>query len=687
MDDEANTGRIAKESSSVPPGSMVRGPGLGTYHPKYRPDIDGLRAIAVLSVVLFHAFPSNIRGGFIGVDIFFAISGYLISKIIFENLDRGTFSFADFYQRRIRRIFPSLIVTLLAAAVIAAIVLDVVTLRQFGRDMSAAAAFLSNFVLWHQSGYFDDSATAKPLLHLWSLAIEEQFYIVWPLLLWVIWRLRPAFRLSLIVGLAVASFAWNVFESGRNPVADFYSPATRFFELMIGALLAYSMKNRKEPTSPLYSNCLSWGGTAAIAAGLVLIDHDSIFPGWWALLPTVGATLLMGASASAFVNRIVLANRVLVWFGLISYPLYLWHWILLTFARIQNYDDRLPRDLRWAIVLGSVALAWLTYRLVEKPLRFEPHGRMKAYALAIAMVLMFAGGVGTSVFTPRLTPTQAKLVQQLAGVASLKDHVAAMYGDRLCFKYEIDQTADFFTENGCTTVRNPARPTVFLIGDSFSASFSLGLRPLFEARDINFLQVSTGWCEPTSDEKKNKVCHDINAMVQERIGAIKPDLVIFNANWIVASHRPYYRGSDYFATLSEYLRMVRDRGAREIIVVGQAPTWRKALPDLLIRDFVVRGEPIPQRTTQGLVPESLAIDTEMASLRYPDGTSYLSIAKVLCNEAGCLTATSEDLENDLTAWDYGHLTPSVARHVAEALFSSVVARIEKARPAATSSQQ
>jgi peptidoglycan/LPS O-acetylase OafA/YrhL len=659
----------------------MKQPSLGTYHPKYRPDIDGLRAVAVLSVVLYHAFPSSVRGGFIGVDIFFAISGYLISKIIFENLNRGTFSFAEFYRRRIRRIFPSLIVTLIAASIIAAVVFDVITLRQFGRDIAAAAAFLSNFVLWHQSGYFDDSATTKPLLHLWSLAIEEQFYIVWPLLLWVIWRWRPAVRLSLIVVLAVASFGWNVFESGRNPVADFYSPATRFFELMIGALLAFAMKDRAQLASPRHSNYLSCAGVVAIVAGLLLIDHHSVFPGWWALLPTVGAVLLMGAGAPAFFNRMILGNRVLVWFGLISYPLYLWHWILLTFATIHNYDNRLPRDLRWAIVLGSIALAWLTYRLVEKPLRFEPHGRSKAYALALAMVLVFVAGSGISVFTPGLTPTQDKLVQQLAGVAGLKDHLAEAFGDRPCLKYELEQTVDLFVENGCVTVRNPARPTVFLIGDSFSGSLAVGLRPLFEARGINFLQVSTGWCEPTSDQKKwAEVCMEINAMVQERIGAIKPDLVIFNSNWIVASNRPYYRGADYFATLSEYLRMLRERGARQVIVVGQAPTWQKALPDLLIRDFVLRGEPIPTRTTQGLVSESLAIDTAMASLKYPEGVSYLSIAGVLCNEAGCLTATSADLGNDLTAWDYGHLTPGTARYVADALFAPIAAELSKSQP-------
>jgi peptidoglycan/LPS O-acetylase OafA/YrhL len=649
------------------------------YHPKYRPDIDGLRAIAVLSVVLFHAFPSTVRGGFIGVDIFFAISGYLISKIIFENLGRGTFSFADFYRRRIRRIFPALIVTLIAAMVFAAVVLDVVTMRQFGRDVVAAAAFVSNFALWHQSGYFDDDAATKPLLHLWSLAIEEQFYIVWPLLLWVIWRRQPALRWPLMALLAVASFAWNVFEAGNNPVADFYSPATRFFELLIGALLAYAVQHSPQPVSGRQADLLSCVGALLIVAGLALIDHNSTFPGWWALLPTVGTTMMIGAGPSSFGNRFVLSNRLLVWIGLISYPLYLWHWILLTFARIQNDDDRLPRDLRWAIVLASIALAWLTYRLVEKPLRFGTRQNGKAYALALAMVLVGVGGIGFSVFTPGLTSEQSALVAQLSNAAGLKDRLAEMYGDRPCFKYELEQTVDLFIQNECATVHNSRRPTVFLIGDSFSASLSLGLRPLFEERGVNFLQVSTGWCEPTSENRKNKVCEDINAMVQERLRTIKPDLVVFNANWLVAANPPFYRGQDYLAALDTYLKRLREWGAAEVIVVGQVPTWKRPLPDLLIRDFVLRGEPVPARTSRGLVPESLRIDAAMASSKYPEHVSYLSIAKLLCNADGCLTAIGPDIEHDVTVWDYGHLTPNASRRVAEALFSPVAARLSKPR--------
>jgi peptidoglycan/LPS O-acetylase OafA/YrhL len=207
-------------------------------HPKYRADIDGLRAIAVLSVVCFHAFPNGIKVGFIGVDIFFVISGYLISIIIFENLERNSFSFAEFYSRRIKRIFPALLLVLIASYTFGWFALLADDYKQLGKHIASGASFVSNLVLWSESGYFDNAAEKKPLLHLWSLGIEEQFYIIWPLLLWVAWKRR--FNLLLItVVVASISFTLNIWSVNSDSVATFYSPQTRFWELLIGSCLAY----------------------------------------------------------------------------------------------------------------------------------------------------------------------------------------------------------------------------------------------------------------------------------------------------------------------------------------------------------------------------------------------------------------------------------------------------------------
>ena len=202
----------------------------------YRPDIDGLRAIAVLGVIGFHAFPAWFRGGFVGVDVFFVISGYLISTILFAGIEQGSFRFSQFYMRRIRRIFPALIVVLLACVVAGWLVLFSFEYQALGKHVAGSAAFVSNFVLWNEAGYFDKVAATKPLLHIWSLGIEEQFYIVWPLLLYLVWK-RKAATLAFLLLLLIFSFTFNMLSS--DPTADFYSPLTRFWELMAGAVLAY----------------------------------------------------------------------------------------------------------------------------------------------------------------------------------------------------------------------------------------------------------------------------------------------------------------------------------------------------------------------------------------------------------------------------------------------------------------
>ena len=340
---------------------------------QYRSDIDGLRAFAVLSVVLFHAFPEFISGGFIGVDVFFVISGFLISTIIFEKLEQGSFSFTDFYARRIRRIFPALILVLVTSFILGWCILFVSEYKQLGKHIAGGAGFIANFILWSESSYFDNLADTKPLLHLWSLGIEEQFYIVWPPIIWAAWRLRLRI-LPIIFMIAIASFTWNLYSISIDPVATFYSPLTRFWELLIGSVLAYvTVFQTKYPklavSSVSQANTYSWIGCGLFIAGLLLINKESGFPGAWALLPTLGAAFMIKAGPTAWFNRVVLGNSVLVWFGLISYPLYLWHWSLLSFARILS--SSVPEvEIRIGVVVLSVLLSWLTYRFVEKPIRF-----------------------------------------------------------------------------------------------------------------------------------------------------------------------------------------------------------------------------------------------------------------------------------------------------------------------------
>ena len=351
----------------------------------YRSDIDGLRAFAVIAVVFYHAFPNLLPGGFIGVDVFFVISGFLISSIIFSELDTHSFKFSSFYARRIKRIFPALIVVLLVSFAVGWFLLFENEFKQLGDHVSRAALFLSNFILWYETGYFDNAAETKPLLHLWSLGIEEQFYIVWPLVAWLLWRLKDKKTMAISI-LIVVSFAWNMWQAEHDLTQDFYSPLTRFWELLAGALVAASAALLKQnATWQSHANHRATLGALLLLFGVAYINANMKFPGVWACVPVVGAALLISAHASAWVNRAVLANRLLVWVGAISYPLYLWHWPILSFTRIV--EGGTPNaQMRISAVLASVLLAWLTFVCIERPIRFQWRASYKTAVLLVCML-------------------------------------------------------------------------------------------------------------------------------------------------------------------------------------------------------------------------------------------------------------------------------------------------------------
>ena len=354
----------------------------------YRRDIDGLRALAVTLVVIFHAFPDSLPGGFIGVDIFFVISGFLISSIILRELRAGTFSFLNFYARRVRRIFPALILLLAANLIAGWFFLFSDEYRRLGRHVFGGAAFVSNFFLWAESGYFDSSAETKPLLHLWSLAIEEQFYLLYPLLLWLIFRKRAPLGI-ILCGLATASFCLGVLLLAlRHDSAAFYLPGSRLCELLLGGILALrnSGSNR---ASTRVNTIAATVGSALILMSAFLLDRTSSFPGFNAIPPVLGACLLLKSLPQAFAWNRLFGSPAAVAIGLVSYPLYLWHWSLLSFARILGHSDT---STRIVLVIVSIALATLTYWYVEKPFRARAASGWPIGALSLCMVMV--GGAG-----------------------------------------------------------------------------------------------------------------------------------------------------------------------------------------------------------------------------------------------------------------------------------------------------
>jgi peptidoglycan/LPS O-acetylase OafA/YrhL len=503
-------------------------------HSRYRPDIDGLRAFAVLSVVGFHAFPGWFRGGFVGVDVFFVISGYLISRIIFSGVSTGQFSFIDFYSRRIKRIFPALILVLLSFILIGWWVMLAGEYAQLGKHTAAGAGFISNLVFWQESGYFDNTAISKPLLHLWSLGIEEQFYILWPVIIWLAYR-NKLNMIYLIILLALISFALNIQIITTDVVATFFSPQTRFWELLCGSMLGWMSVNNNRFNQSSIGLSKDWQsvvGAALLVASGLLISDKSLFPGWWALLPVMGTSLLIGAGPHAWVNRVVLSRKFCVWFGLISFPLYLWHWPLLSFAYVL--ENQIPSSIvRIGVVALSIGLAAATYYFMEKPLR-QGKGSVQLTILLCALMAVIAcaglfifkdqGIQNREVVQANLRPTDGAVYQQNPSVPC-SDSSTYPIVSNLCVKY----------------VAEGSKRNIVLWGDSSTGAWLPVFLDIAAKNNISLIHVMHLSCPPILDARKSvfnfeesrKYCSDGKTQheVLQLIKDVKPEATVLIAAW------------------------------------------------------------------------------------------------------------------------------------------------------------
>lgn len=532
-------------------------PVRSVVHPNYRPDIDALRAIAVIFVIGFHAFPVLFPGGFIGVDIFFVISGFLISTIISDGLRAGNFSFVDFYIRRIKRIFPDLLVVLLTCLAFGWFALLPSEYAQLGKHTLGAAGFVANILFWRESGYFDVAAETKPLLHLWSMGIEEQFYIIWPLILWAGAKLRISLVLVTLF-FCVISFVFSIYEIHHDAVAAFYFPFTRFWELLAGAWLAqwkfrsadalsrfkrmfdivFNLRYRDvaiKKNDVFYRNCRSIFGVALIVCCGVLLTSTVQFPGWWAFLPIAGTVLIISSGSETWLNRVILSNRLLVWIGLISFPLYLWHWPLLSFARILEGDT--PQlFIRGTAVLMAFPLAWLTYLIVEIPIRRAKSDLIAAVSLCFLMIVV--GCVGYRIYQKKGLPSRAIALanhdenQTVSAKTNpptpctSEDKYALV--SRYCSQYRAENS----------------KKTIVLWGDSTAASWRTVFLALANKKNYNVVVISHESCPPLLYQGSRAV--DFNNAVQgidctygliqdQAIALIrdfKPDATVFLASWI-----------------------------------------------------------------------------------------------------------------------------------------------------------
>jgi peptidoglycan/LPS O-acetylase OafA/YrhL len=618
---------------------------MGLPSERYRPDIDGLRAVAVLLVVIFHAFPEALPGGFIGVDIFFVISGFLITGLIARELEQGRFSLAGFYARRIRRLFPAIVFVLCAALVLGWFWMLPAAYAQLSGDVLASAAFLSNIALMLQSGYFDIEAGKKPLLHLWSLGIEEQFYLFWPLLLLLVSRVRLGILTAAIV-MGLASFALNVTLIEQNPVATFYLPFTRAWELLAGAGLACGWSRFSQTGTA--GNWRAALGLALIAVAVAVLDTTRAFPGWWAALPVAGAALLLSAPR-AWICRAAMASRPLVWLGLISYPLYLWHWPLLVFFALIKFGPLTLLE-RGLIVGLSVAFAFGTYRFVELPFRSGRQSAFRIAGLCAGLASIAAAGavvVQGRGFDFRLPPE----IREMASVPTQ----AAQWRVRECL---LDLSQQMTFAAGCAD--QGRRPLVFVWGDSTAGALMPGLRKAQESQDFGIAQFTANSCVPTLhvDVAGTPNCRAINDKILSLAQAIKPDVILLHSTW-----------GGYIDGVADTVAELKKTTSARIVVLGSVPWWKRGLPHEVLRHFMLHQRLIPERSTRA---EPDAAGATLREKLTPLGAEYISAWDAMCNPDGCLTRTGS-AAGDISASDELHLTEKGSEFLVRSILDLLLA--------------
>ncbi|HEX9946126.1 MAG TPA: acyltransferase family protein, partial [Allosphingosinicella sp.] len=570
--------------------------------------------------------------------------GFLITGLILKERAERRFSYRGFYARRVRRIFPALILVLAVSCALAWLLYPAPDLERFGRDLAGSAAFAANFVFWERSGYFDAQPYARPLLHLWSLGVEEQFYIVWPLLLGLLarWRRGPAAGIAL---LGLLSFALNVRFSATDPSAAFYLPFTRAWEPMLGAALALV----PPPASRRAVNGLSLAGAFLVGAAFILVREDG-FPGWWALLPTLGAALLIGAGPAGWINSRLLSARPAVVIGLISYPLYLWHWVLICFGWSAGFEV-LDWPGRAALAGLAFPLAWATWRFIERPVREGRRSSAPKLGLAMAALAVFGVAVWSANGLPgRPLPQEARRTFISSNRNALLEEAERQQRESCGFEMGRSRLAPHCLSTG-------AKGTWLIWGDSHARSVATGLRDHL-GRGVALAQVTTAGCAPQipgdAPEPKPWIreCGRSDRLALALIRRLKPGVIL--------AQRSNHESRDW----EDFARRLRAAGASDVVLLGPLPRWRRSLSQIVNTEL---WPAVPPYVGIDLDTEAVHSDRRLAArLRHAGDLRYVSMIGPLCGRSGC-RATVPGEPARLMAIDYGHLSAAGSSYVARAI--------------------
>lgn len=600
---------------------------------EYRPDIDGLRAVAVLSVIAFHLSGDLLPGGFVGVDVFFVISGYLITGHILRDIEAGIFSVAEFYRRRIKRIAPALLVVVAATMIAAQFLLIPEDADQAARSAVWGLASMANVYFWlfQDHSYFAQDVHQLPLLHLWSLGIEEQYYLLWPLLLLLTVR-KLSFRagFALFAAAAFLSYVAGDLVYEWSPSFAYYMLPTRAGELLIGGLVAgVAQRGMLMRLGGGAAAVSSWLGAVLIVSSLFLLSKDQAYPGWRALLPTAGAALviLSGQSHQPRIN-LMLAAKPLVWVGLLSYSAYLWHWPLMAFYR-YGFGDIGP-DVAAVIILATFSLAALTYRFVERPTRRSRKGVVRVFLRQYAIPSSIVGG-----FALFLIATDGIGARPYA--ADFEDMRPAYAYDYVCQKYRL--TDDDISNPQCVVGAQGAvhgEDGIILWGDSHAAHY-IGVVGAFARREgFTFRNIAHSDCPPVFRLPKGAVSaarwDDCERSLSRVVPLVKHSrVVVMAASW--AAYQA--RSEQFMPALRETVKRLVGGGAERVVLLGQVPRFggydRRCVAKATLYPFLTCGR--DETPISKAVPDTNSRIRAIAA-NFPE-VSYFDIDRILCGRTTC----------------------------------------------------
>jgi peptidoglycan/LPS O-acetylase OafA/YrhL len=625
----------------------------------YREDIDWLRAIAVLAVVAFHFEAPAVYGGFVGVDIFFVISGFLITGIIQSEVKADSFSFARFYERRVRRLLPALYAMVVLTAIPAFHYLLTSERAEFFRSVAAVVSFTSNFFFWFQTGYFDHAAVEKPLLHTWSLAVEEQFYLALPLALFVLLRVARGNRTALPAALGLltlASFALSIslMRSDRSAEAFFMSPP-RAWEFLVGGIVALE-------GFPALRHAWARQVARGVAVAMLAIPIFSLrqgpgFPGVNALLPCLGATLFIwsGIGVPSQTRGRFSPLNIAKFFGQISYSLYLWHWPLFTFARFSKSSLVLATGDKVALFALTVVISYLSWRFIEQPFRERELAPTRPAAFRLAglssAVLLAASAIGYALSS---TPSDSDRAAAALDAYNSYDY-QPLYRFGTCFS-----PANGSFGEACRGVV-PGKTNVLLWGDSLAAHYFLGLSKNTDPQKINILQATQPACMPTLNAAAQGTvyCRNFAAQMEAFLRDHKPELVVLSADWLEYSRPPRFDGM--IADLRNTVSQLNASGI-PVVLLGPAVQFRSRLPSMLLRAHL-RG--VDASADDFLLPDVFVLDRMMqAALPAADRFAYVSVLDAVCPQRQCPLTVAGGVP---LSWDHAHLTAEGSAYVVEKL--------------------